>query len=105
MILLYFEDNKGAFTGALIFAVTTNLLTFLVKDLNNAFHGIGFILGSGLFAMYTAVHLRKFIDELKFHVLAKRPVYSHEKNGPLSRYIDRLEAMEFSEKSELEQRK
>ena len=100
MILLYFEDNKGAFRAALIFAVSTNLFTFIFKDLDSAFYGFGFILGSGLFALYTATHLRKFIDELKFHVLAKRPIYSIEKKGRLSRFINQIEAREITNKSE-----
>lgn len=100
MILLYFEDNKGAFRAALIFAVSTNLFTFLFKDLDSAFYGFGFILGSGVFALYTATHLRKFIDELKFHVLAKRPIHSFEKNGRLSRFINQIEAREITNKPE-----
>lgn len=100
MILLYFEDNKGAFRAALIFSVSTNLFTFIVKDLDSAFYGIGFILGSGIFAIYTVVHLRKYIDELKFHILAKRPIYFYEKKSFISRLINKYEAKVLSEDSE-----
>lgn len=91
MILLYFEDNQGAFRAALLFALSTNLFTFLLKDMDSAFYGLGFIVGSGVFCLYTAIRMRSYINQLKYHVLAKRPIYSHEKRGWLSRMIDKLE--------------
>ncbi len=93
MILLYFEDNKGALRAALLFAVTTNLLTFLFRGSNSAFYGLGFILGSAVFYLYASVRLRKYIRQLKYHVLAERPIYAHERRGWVSKALDKYELL------------
>lgn len=91
LILLYFSDNGGAFWCSLVFALATNIATFILKFLPSAFFGFGFVIGSALFCMVALVRLERYIAKLKYHVLAEQPVFAVQPNHWLTRLADRMD--------------
>lgn len=91
LILLYFEDHWGAFQGALLFAVTSNVLTYIIKDWESSYYGLGFLLGAGLFALYMYVRMGVYLRHIKYHLIAQQPIQTLEPHGPIAQVVNRLE--------------
>ncbi|MDD2362374.1 MAG: exopolysaccharide Pel transporter PelG [Oscillospiraceae bacterium] len=91
LVLLYFADNKGAILTTLLFAIVTNIVTFLLKELNAVFYGLGFIVGSAVFCLYALWRLDKYLYKLKYHVLGEQPVFATNTDGLITMLCDKLE--------------
>lgn len=91
LILLYFEDHKGAFQGALLLAATTNIFTFIIKDWDSSYYGLGFVLGAAIFALYMYLRLNIYLSRLKYHIIAQQPIHALETRGPIVQMVERLE--------------
>lgn len=91
LILLYFADNKGALWVSFLFAVIPNLITWLLKDGNDAYYGLGFILGAAVFCLLALFRLDKYLSKLKYHVLGEQPVFDTRTYGFFTWLCDKLE--------------
>lgn len=91
LILLYFEDHKGAFQGALLLAVSTNLFTLISKNWESSFYGMGYAAGTALFCIYMYFRMYRYLENLKYHMIAQQPIQNRESNLSISRLLERLE--------------
>lgn len=92
LISQYFADLRGAFISSFLFALLTNGLTLLFTFTIKGFYGLGFILGSAAFAITAAIRLCWFLRKLKFHVLARQPLFALSHVGLFTRMADFFEA-------------
>jgi uncharacterized membrane protein len=91
LILLYFSDNLGALLCTGLFFVTSNAVTWLLKDGNSAFYGFGFVLGGLVFCAASYIRLNLYLRKLKYHVLGKQPIFLKSTEGAVTRFCDRME--------------
>jgi len=91
LLMLYFADNKGALHVSLCFAIIPNLVTWLFKNSNSSYYGLGFIVGATLFCLYAIFRFDKYISRLKYHVLGEQPVFDTQTNGFFTRICDKME--------------
>lgn len=91
LILLYFEDHRGAFQGAFLFALVTNVLTYLIKDWESSYYGLGFLLGSAVFALYMYLRMGVYLRHIKYHLIAQQPIQALETRGPIVQMVNRLD--------------
>lgn len=91
LILLYFDDVKGAFISVTAFFVTSTIISIIVACVDTKFTGFGFIIGGAVFTMTSLVRLAYYIDQLIYRVLCYQPMIIEEKQTMLtkvSNYFD-----------------
>lgn len=91
LIMLYFSDNKGALYVSAAFAVTTNVMSWVLKSGSSAYYGFGFAIGSAVFCIAAYFRLSHYISKLKYHVLSEQPLFDTESRGLLTKMCIRLE--------------
>lgn len=98
LILLYFEDHLGAFCGAVVLAVSTNVCTFISKGWESSYYGMGFLLGAGLFCLFVYWRLNWYTKNLIYHVIAQQPLQEIERHGVMVQFADRMERLRQTKK-------
>lgn len=99
LISQYFADLRGALINSFLFALLTNGLTLFFTFAIKGFYGLGFILGSAAFAAVAAVRLCWFLRKLRFHVLARQPLFALSRKGMFTRMADFFDARAFRNQS------
>ena len=69
LLLLYFTDYKGAFAASAAFAGCTTVFTLLSLLFPQVYYGFGFLLGSAVFFLITALRLGYFTQRLPYYCL------------------------------------
>lgn len=92
LIQLYFADNRNALLSAFVFMTVSVVLTFIFREMSNAFFGFGFLIGGAAFFLTSLIKLNAYVKKLKYHVLCCQPVFQAETTGLFSPLCDRLEA-------------
>ncbi len=85
LLLLYFTDYKGAVTAAGIFAACTTGFTCVSLFFPRVYYGFGFLLGSAVFFVVSALRLGYFTRKLPYYILSVQPVVAEDKTGVFSR--------------------
>jgi len=91
LILLYFADNKGALWSAALFAVVTNVSTWILKYGNSSYYGFGLVIGGAVFCIAVYIRLNIYLKKLKYHVLSEQPVFAKSAEGKITVLCDRLD--------------
>ncbi len=81
LVLLYFNDNKGAFMTSLIFMITSITGTIALSNVNNNYLGFGFLLGSFFMYLVAWIRMRYYLNSLQYHILCAQPVGVKETGG------------------------
>ena len=92
LFLLYFADHTDALWAALAFFVTNALGTYYTIFLPEAFYGFGFVLASVVLYLVSLRRLFSYTDRLDYYIFTKQPVFFVQKQGLLTRLVQRLEA-------------
>lgn len=71
LVLLYFEDTKGAAWTSCIFLVSNTVLTLLILPLGEDGYGLSFALGSTLAFAFALIRLIRYIDEIDYHTFSR----------------------------------
>lgn len=101
IILLYFDDRKGACMSAGLFAATSVVLSALSLSVSAEFWGAGFLGAGILTTCYSMVRLKRYLKRLEYHVFCEQPLFVEEKNGVFQKmeiYFDKRE-QELKEKA------
>ena len=91
LIELYFNDYRDAAVSCLVYMAVTCILTFVFRNYNLKYAGVGFLIGGIAFTAYTLISLRIWIKHLMYHVLCSQPVVAVEKKGVWTKLADRAE--------------
>ena len=101
IILLYFDDRKGACISAGMFAASSVLLSVLSLPFGIVYWGTGFLGAALLTGLFTMLRLKHYLKKLEYHVFCEQPLFVAEKKGifqKMEEYFDKSE-QEFKEKS------
>lgn len=92
LILLYFEDYKGAFFGAFLFGFFNTLATILQVIFGEKdFFGMGFFIGAILFYVFSVLRLEWYTQKLPYHLLARQSLIPTKQRGLLTAISQKLE--------------
>lgn len=81
IMLLYFEDRKGALFGSALFVVCSTLFSFIVIRFDTVYWGSGFLIAAFITVIYSGLRLRYFLNKLEHKVFLRQPLFYVEENG------------------------
>lgn len=86
LLLLYFDDRKGAFITTCIFVGSTLLITLVMLPLEN--YGFSFFVAAFLSLAAALVRLVYFLKNIDYYTFCSQPLVIREKKSIFSRLID-----------------
>lgn len=93
LILLYFEDYKGALLGTMAFAVVSVVGTILQILFGSiSFYGIGFLTGGVVFYFIVWLRLEWYTRRLPYFLLCRKAFVPNMEKGFFARLCDWLDA-------------
>lgn len=90
IILLYFDDRKGALAGATLFTGSSILFSILTLPFGTDVWGVGFFLSGIVSAIYVMYRTRKYLNQLEYHVFCEQPLFVTEEEGIFQRMEKRF---------------
>ena len=94
MILLYFDDRRGALRASALFLGLSTALSLATLPLDSGWWGIGFLLAGAATALYLMLRIRRYLNELEYHVFCEQPLFAQPQQGVLSRIQERFAGAE-----------
>lgn len=91
LILLYFDDRKGALFSVTIFIITNFALTKITMDMGQTYFGTGFFLSSLISLIIAITRLAYYIKNIDYYIFCSQPILYKEKTGLFSRLIDKMD--------------
>jgi len=87
LILLYFEDRKGALFISGSFLASNIAFTYLTMNYTESAYGLGFF-GSALLSLIVAlIEMTVYLKNINYHTFCGQPVIHREKTGVFGRLI------------------
>ena len=96
ILLLYFDDRRGAFCLSLLFLVLSVGVSILALPLGIEYYGLGFLAGGALTAVAGLFYLYRYLKKLEYQVFCRQPLFYEEPNGVFKRMADYIEEKEKS---------
>lgn len=88
IILLYFDDKKGAILPSALFMLTNLFFTFISLKGGLEYYGLGF-LGAALCMVIAALlRLKYYLDHLEEYIFCKQPIIPSHKKGFFTKLIE-----------------
>lgn len=85
IILLYFDDRKGAMFIALVFFLTSVAFSFISVKLGQSYYGFGFFFSSLLSMIIAFIRLNFYLKNIEYNTFGLQPIFIKEKAGVLSK--------------------
>ena len=96
ILMLYFEDRKGALIGAGLFLLTSGLFSIINLYFDTTLWGLGYLIGAFITAIYGAIRLKYFLTRLEYKVFLRQPLFLHEKKGMFIRFVKAINKQELA---------
>ena len=90
VLLLYFDDRKGACLGAALFLGLSMIGSILTLTLGVKTWGAGFLFAGAVSAVWVILRLKRYLDRLEYHVFCEQPLFTMEETGVFTRIENRL---------------
>jgi polysaccharide biosynthesis protein PelG len=90
LILLYFEDRKGALFVSFTFLAGNTIFTYLTINYSENTYGLGFFLAALVGMIIAILELVIYLKNINYHTFCGQPIIYKEKNGFFSHIIDFL---------------
>lgn len=94
VILLYFDDRRGACIAAGLFTGTTVILSVITLFLPVSFWGIGFLAGNAVTFIWLIIRVRYMMEHLEYKVFCQQPLFVNGTVGLFERLKHRIDAKE-----------
>jgi len=88
MILLYFEDRKGALFVSSTFLLTNVVLTWLTIQYSESVYGMGFFLSAFISVIAAIIELVIYLRNIHYHTFCGQPVIYREKRGLFTHLVN-----------------
>ncbi|WP_226584139.1 exopolysaccharide Pel transporter PelG [Halobacillus litoralis] len=98
LMLLYFENRKGAMYCTLFFFAVNGSTTLLLLPYNYKAYGISFAIGSAISFIYTAVTLIRYLQNIEFHAFLGQGTMPFKERKRLQKAIRWLNKIQISTK-------
>ena len=90
IILLYFDDRKGACVSAALFAIFSVLLTALTLKAGTYTWGMGFLGAGAAASAFALLRLKWYLKNLEYHVFCRQPLFSEPEDGVFHQLEERF---------------
>ncbi len=90
-MLLYFDDQKGALTGAFIFAASNAAITGVLAGLGERYYGLGFAVAAFLGFASAMFRLKILMANIDYFTFCSQPVSGGHREGAFTRLARRLD--------------
>ncbi|MCD4670411.1 MAG: exopolysaccharide Pel transporter PelG [Actinomycetia bacterium] len=87
LVLLYFEDRRGAFFISATFLISNTLFTWGTIYLGEKGYGFGFFIAAFLSLVVALIELRAYINNIHYHTFCGQPVIQRQQTGLFGRLI------------------
>lgn len=87
LILLYFDDRKGAFATTLLFGVSSAALTFITLKLGN--YGFSIFLASFISLVVVIYRLISYLNNIDYYTFCAQPLVFKEKVTKMARLLNK----------------
>ena len=91
LLMLYFDDRKGALATVAIFLVTNIILTRVTLQMGESYFGVGFFLSSLVSLIIGISRLAYFIKNINYYTFCSQPILYVEKSGVFTKLSKMLE--------------
>jgi len=88
MILLYFEDRRGALFVSSTFFLTNVVLTWLTIQYSESVYGMGFFLSAFISLIVAIIELVIYLRNIHYHTFCGQPVIYREKKGLFTHLVN-----------------
>lgn len=90
ILMLYFEDRKGALTGAGLFLITSSLFSVINLHFDITLWGLGYLFAAFITAIYGSMRLKYFLARLEYKVFLRQPLFMTKNSGPFVRFAENM---------------
>lgn len=104
IVLLYFDDRRGALAGAALFTVLSTVFTWGAMHLDVNFWGSGYLLAAFITVVFTLLRLRYYLDRLEYKVFLNQPLFFSDAKGIFANMAETVEKQEKHFQSNMEAR-
>ena len=87
LVLLYFEDRKGALFVSFTFLAGNTIFTYITIKYSENTYGLGFLLAAFLGMVIGIIELVVYLKNINYHTFCGQPIVYKEKNGLFSHII------------------
>lgn len=94
ILLLYFDDRKGACIGAVLFVALSAGLSLVTLALGIKTWGAGFLFAAAISSVWVLLRLKTYVRELEYRVFCEQPLFTEEEDGVLSNIETRISNIE-----------
>lgn len=90
LMLLYFEDRKGAFFITLTFLISNSVFTIITIQYQENMFGMGFFIAAFISLLIAVTELFVYLRNINYHTFCGQPIIYKERRGFFSRIVDEL---------------
>jgi uncharacterized membrane protein len=94
LILLYYDDRKGALYVSIFFCISSIGFSFLTLYIGDTFYGDGFFLSTLLSMMFALLRLRNYLININYYTFGLQPIFVKENKGPFTRIYNAMVRLE-----------
>lgn len=110
ILMLYFDDRKGACLFSIAFAVLSVAFSVIALHFDIDAYGLGFLGAAVITSVGGLVYLHRYILKLEYHIFCEQPLFFEEGHGIFRRISSGMKTLEEkwemrTEKHYLEKRK
>lgn len=91
LILLYFEDKRGALFISASYLLTNVAFTYITLIYGENLYGLGFFMAAFISLVISLIELRVYLRNINYHTFCGQPVIYREGKGIFTRLIDFFE--------------
>lgn len=105
IILLYFDDRKGACVLSGLFAFLSTAGSLIGLKIGIQAYGLGFLAAAAVTSVIGLKYLYGYLNRLEYHVFCSQPLFYEDPDGSFLHLARRLEAWEGKRKQKRKGRK
>lgn len=94
ILMLYFDDRKGACLFSFVFAMLSVLFSVIALHFDIEAYGLGFLLAAVITSAGGLVYLHRYILKLEYHIFCEQPLFYEEGNGIFQRMSTGMKNLE-----------
>jgi polysaccharide biosynthesis protein PelG len=88
LIMLYFEDRKGALFISMSFLITNVVFTYFTIHISENYYGMGFFFAAFITLVLAVTELTVYLKNINYHTFCGQPIIYKENRGLFTRLID-----------------
>ncbi|WP_281888888.1 exopolysaccharide Pel transporter PelG [Paenibacillus sp. YYML68] len=93
LIMLYFEDRRGALYASVLFFAANTVMTLVVIPPGLDYYGLNYFLASLISFAYCGWRLLKYLSRIEVHTFVTQGILEKEVRGPFTRLAEKAQRL------------